>query len=71
MLSLLPWRAVQVDVLRPDMRVHGKIADVPAWECTLGPGEMLYIPRKWWHFVASSSASLSISYWWTAASSSS
>jgi lysine-specific demethylase 8 len=65
MLSLLLWRAAQVDVLQPDLRAHEEFADVPAWECSLSPGQMLYIPRKWWHFVASCSASLSISYWWT------
>ena len=59
----------QVDVLEPDLAAHPRFADAPSWECELIPGAMLYIPRKWWHFVASCSASLSISYWWTTASS--
>ena len=28
-------------------------------------GEVLYIPRKWWHQVQALSNSLSFSYWWT------
>lgn len=58
---------VQVNVLSPDLERHPNFADVPHIECTLQPGEMLYIPKKWWHFVWAQTASLSISYWWTAA----
>ena len=28
-------------------------------------GEVLYIPKKWWHQVQALSNSLSFSYWWT------
>ncbi|GAQ87334.1 hypothetical protein KFL_003460040 [Klebsormidium nitens] len=37
----------------------------PFWECELQPGEMLYVPRKWWHYVRAVDTSLSISFWWT------
>ena len=33
-------------------------------ECILHPGECLYIPRGWWHYVRSLSASCSVSFWW-------
>jgi lysine-specific demethylase 8 len=33
-------------------------------ECVLGPGECLYIPRGWWHYVRSLSPSFSVSFWW-------
>jgi len=33
-------------------------------EAVLGPGEMLYIPRGWWHYVRSLEASCSVSFWW-------
>ncbi|BDA44466.1 Bifunctional peptidase and arginyl-hydroxylase JMJD5 [Coccomyxa sp. Obi] len=56
----------QVDVLSPDLDRHPMFASVPYLECTLRPGDMLYIPRKWWHSVWARTASLSISYWWTA-----
>jgi len=32
-------------------------------ECILGPGDLLYIPPKCWHFVKSLSTSCSISFW--------
>ncbi|CAG2101451.1 unnamed protein product, partial [Medioppia subpectinata] len=34
------------------------------WECVLSEGEMLFMPRRYWHFVKSLSASFSISFWW-------
>ncbi|KAF2725931.1 Clavaminate synthase-like protein [Polychaeton citri CBS 116435] len=33
-------------------------------ECILGPGECLYIPLGWWHYVESLSTSFSVSFWW-------
>lgn len=30
----------------------------------LGPGECLYIPTGWWHYVESLSTSFSMSFWW-------
>ena len=33
-------------------------------EGILGPGECLYIPLGWWHYVESLSTSFSVSFWW-------
>lgn len=33
-------------------------------EAILGPGECLFIPRGWWHYVKSLSPSCSVSFWW-------
>ncbi|KAK3210271.1 hypothetical protein GRF29_44g2126334 [Pseudopithomyces chartarum] len=33
-------------------------------EGVLGPGECLYIPRGWWHYVQSLTTSFSVSFWW-------
>ena len=41
------------------------IAQVLKRTCLLQEGEVLYIPRKWWHQVQALSNSLSFSYWWT------
>lgn len=35
-------------------------------ECVLGPGEMLYIPVKWWHSVESTAMAISVNFWWDA-----
>lgn len=32
-------------------------------ECVLGPGECLYLPPGWWHYVKSLSPSFSVSFW--------
>ncbi|SPO05851.1 uncharacterized protein DNG_08538 [Cephalotrichum gorgonifer] len=34
------------------------------WDCVLGPGDTLYIPIGWWHYVRSLSVSFSVSFWW-------
>ena len=51
--------AVQLDAEDP------RLARVPRWECELRATEALYIPRRWWHEVTATSASLSVSFWWT------
>lgn len=33
-------------------------------EAVLGPGECLYIPVGWWHYVEGLSSSFSVSFWW-------
>ena len=32
--------------------------------CTLDPGDLLFIPAKWWHHVRSLSRSVSVNAWW-------
>lgn len=33
-------------------------------DCILGPGDTLYIPIGWWHYVRGLSVSFSVSFWW-------
>ncbi|KKY19309.1 putative jumonji domain containing 5 [Diplodia seriata] len=33
-------------------------------EAVLGPGEALYVPKGWWHYVRSLAPSFSVSFWW-------
>lgn len=37
--------------------------DAPYLEGILGPGESLYLPVGWWHYVRSLTASFSVSFW--------
>ncbi|KIH93979.1 hypothetical protein SPBR_05843 [Sporothrix brasiliensis 5110] len=37
---------------------------VPYMDCILEPGDTLYIPQGWWHYVRSLSVSFSVSFWW-------
>lgn len=32
-------------------------------DCVLGPGECLYLPVGWWHYVGSLTTSFSVSFW--------
>ncbi|CAK7238589.1 MAG: hypothetical protein STHCBS139747_000005 [Sporothrix thermara] len=37
---------------------------VPYVDCILEPGDTLYIPQGWWHYVRGLSVSFSVSFWW-------
>ncbi|XP_045515738.1 lysine-specific demethylase 8 isoform X2 [Pieris brassicae] len=55
----------RVDPRIPDLNKYPKYQDAKAYYCVLKPGQMLFIPPKWWHFVESLSISFSVSFWWT------
>lgn len=38
--------------------------DMPYLDCILVPGDTLYVPVGWWHYVRSLSVSFSVSFWW-------
>ncbi|XP_075970835.1 jumonji domain containing 5 [Anticarsia gemmatalis] len=54
----------QVDPRKPDLKKHPRYASATPYFCILKPGQMIYIPPKWWHFVESLSISFSVSFWW-------
>ena len=33
------------------------------WQVTLVPGDVLFVPKKWWHYVQSLDTSISINTW--------
>ena len=35
-----------------------------AFECVIYPGDLLYIPKRWWHHVTSLDTAISINVWW-------
>ncbi|KAI0469538.1 hypothetical protein F4859DRAFT_134575 [Xylaria cf. heliscus] len=37
---------------------------IPFVDCILEPGDVLYIPIGWWHYVRGLSVSFSVSFWW-------
>ena len=54
----------QVDVRAADLEKfpayqHARFVDV-----VLAPGDMLYVPPRWWHYVQSLDRSCSVSFWW-------
>lgn len=40
------------------------LAQTNYYEAIVGPGECLYIPAGWWHYIESLTASYSVSFWW-------
>jgi hypothetical protein len=53
-----------VDGLNGSSDGFEKLLGARYFECILEPGEMLYIPIGWWHYVRSLSTSFSVSFWW-------
>lgn len=54
----------RVDPRQPDLQLFPEYKNATAYYYILKPGQMLYIPPKWWHFVESLSVSFSVSFWW-------
>ena len=53
-----------VDVENVDLQKFPKFEKARSLECILGPGDLLYIPPKCWHYVRSLEISFSVSFWW-------
>lgn len=54
-----------IDIENPDYTKFPKFKDVEYFEVTLQPGEMIYIPRGWWHDVRSLEISINVNIWWS------
>eukprot|EP00163_Fabomonas_tropica_P022597 TRINITY_DN39392_c0_g1_i1.p1 TRINITY_DN39392_c0_g1~~TRINITY_DN39392_c0_g1_i1.p1 ORF type:complete len:109 (-),score=7.30 TRINITY_DN39392_c0_g1_i1:12-338(-) len=53
----------QVDYLQPDLARFPLFRKTTATELVLSAGQALYIPKGWWHWVQSETASISLSFW--------
>jgi len=53
----------QVQIDSPDLAKFPLFSKAEYTECVLRPGDMLYIPKGWWHYVRSLSISFSVSFW--------
>ncbi|HEX8620258.1 MAG TPA: cupin-like domain-containing protein [Thermoanaerobaculia bacterium] len=53
----------QVAPQTPDLRKHPRFARAEILQATLEPGDVLYLPKGWWHYFASSTSSISLSCW--------
>lgn len=64
--DLLFRNTSQVDAQSPDLsRFPNFPAHGPYMHNILHPGEILFLPVKWWHYIRSLTPSLSVNYWWT------
>ena len=53
----------QVDPDDIDARAFPRFAQADRYTATLHPGDALYIPRLWWHHLASDDISISVNAW--------
>src|SRR5262249_28759550 len=53
----------RVDPDELDAARFPKFASATLLVTRVGPGEVLYIPRGWWHYIKSESPSISINHW--------
>ncbi|KAH8240182.1 hypothetical protein KR032_011957 [Drosophila birchii] len=54
----------QIDAAKLDTESYPLLAKVKFYELLLQPGDCLYMPPKWWHYVRSEAPSFSVSFWW-------
>jgi lysine-specific demethylase 8 len=59
------WHS-QVDLDNPDFSRFPLFREAQLMETVVGPGEMLFIPANYWHYVRSLEPSISVSFWWRA-----
>ncbi|CAH0546362.1 unnamed protein product [Brassicogethes aeneus] len=62
--SNLLFNTSQVDPINPNLLLHEEFTKATMYKCLLEPGDMLYIPLKWWHHVTALDKSFSVSFWW-------
>ncbi|XP_064582416.1 bifunctional peptidase and arginyl-hydroxylase JMJD5 isoform X3 [Zonotrichia leucophrys gambelii] len=55
----------QVDVEDPDLVKFPNFTKAAFQSCILMPGQILFIPVKYWHYVRSLELSFSVSFWWS------
>jgi len=53
----------QVAPEHPDLDAHPRFARAALSQGFLAPGDILFLPRSWWHYLASSESSISLSCW--------
>jgi [protein]-arginine 3-hydroxylase / protease len=58
------WRTTPVDVEAPDRTLFPHYDEADAYECELAPGELLFIPYRFWHYARAHAFNVSVSSWW-------
>lgn len=56
----------RVNVFDPDVSKFPRYEDAEYVELTVTPGDMLFIPKGWWHAADSLTTSISVNFWWLA-----
>ncbi|MES9509804.1 cupin-like domain-containing protein [Streptomyces sp. NPDC000609] len=53
----------QIDLAEPDMSRFPRLRDAVLHHVRMRPGDLLYIPRGWWHDIRAHSPSISVNHW--------
>jgi HSPB1-associated protein 1 len=53
----------QVNIKRPDFNRHPCFRSAEPFQVTLEPGQVLFVPKHWWHFVECLETSISVNTW--------
>ena len=48
---------------QPDANLFPLYYQARKIECTLNPGDMLYIPKGWWHWIFSQDEAIAVNFW--------
>lgn len=54
----------RVDPEQPDLRAYPRFAQARVFTGTLEPGDILFIPCGWWHYLSTTAESISLNCWW-------
>jgi lysine-specific demethylase 8 len=53
-----------VDVEQPDFEKFPRFREATPLEFQLNPGEILFIPVRWWHYLRALDQTISLNFWW-------
>ncbi|KAH8415471.1 hypothetical protein KR222_000326 [Zaprionus bogoriensis] len=53
----------RIDAAKPDLERYPLLAKVRFRQLLLQPGDCLYLPPQWWHYVRAETPSFSVSFW--------
>jgi hypothetical protein len=53
----------RIDPEMPDVARYPRVKGVRFFIGTVAPGDLLYIPRGWWHFLRATTESISLNFW--------
>lgn len=62
-LSSTPHLA-RVDLEAPDYARYPRLQEARGFVCQMEPGDLLFIPSRFWHHANSTTASISVNFWW-------
>lgn len=75
-LILLPWRDSaaaypfpanivnsRLDLAEVDLERHPRLRGTVLYSSLMGPGDVVFIPRGWWHDIRAVSPSVSVNHW--------